>query len=294
MSAVDEFRRDGLRRLADLKARTVPWGAFRGALARRLGPTPTAQDVFDLGAHLKEVFTSHQRGRSQGELSRGGASWEILVCWYLNLVFWGTDAVAMRPVAANVPPVVREALSVRVKGVLTTKETDLLVIAVPSQPAGAVLDLDGIDRAVRANPRATTLGVIQCKTNWNDNSQIPMLWNIVYSATNLQVPNVSVGSMGVSPASFGGFSYAFVTVPTNTMKNGLEPFHDSTTAVVRVAGLSGGNYWGNPSKQGVADQISEYFGRNFASVFGGGVHHHLTTNVLSDPSVLRMFLDFDF
>jgi hypothetical protein len=250
--------------------------------------------VFDLGGHLKEVFMSHKRGRSQGDLSRGGASWEILACWYLNLVFWGTNAVAIRPNKIFVPPVVRDALSVEVKGVLTNKETDLLVIAVPPQPAGAVLNRDGIDREIRANPTATTLGVIQCKTNWNDNSQIPMLWNIVYSARNLQVPNVTVGAKGVSPASFGGFSYAFVTVPTNTMKDGREPFKASTTAVVRVLGLSGGNYWGNPSEIGVAHQVSEYFGRNFASVFSGGVHHHLTTNVLNDPSVLRKFLDFGF
>lgn len=294
MSAVDEFRRDVLRHLTALAARTIPWDDFRRSITHRLGTTPTAQDIFDLGGHLKEVFMSHRRTRSQGDLSRGGASWEILICWYLNLVFWGTDAVAIRPVAAVVPAVVREALSVRVKGVLTTKETDLLVIAVPSQPAGAVLDRDAIDRAIRANPTATALGVIQCKTNWNDNSQIPMLWNIVYSARNQQVPNVTVGAMGVSPASFGGFSYAFVTVPTNAMKNGQEPFSASTTAVVRVSGLSGGNYWGNPSKTGVADQVSEYFGRNFASVFSGGVHHHLATKVLNDPAILQMFLDFDF
>ena len=24
--------------------------------------------------------------------------------------------------------------------------------------------------------------IIQCKTNWNDNAQIPMLWDMVYSA----------------------------------------------------------------------------------------------------------------
>jgi hypothetical protein len=294
VSAVDPFRRFVLRQQAGLAARTVPWAQFRQEIERQLGPTPTAKQVFDLGAHLKEVFKSHERDRSASNLSRGGASWEILICWYLNLVFWDTDTVVIRPSAKLVPKVVRDALSVRVKGVLTTKESDLIVVSLPQQPPGVELDLARTDDLIRADPTRVAIGVIQCKTNWNDNAQAPMLWNIVYSARNLQVPGVTVGAGGFAPSSFGGFSYAFVTVPTNTEKAGKDAFKPSSTAVIRVAGLSGGNYWGSPSRARVADQVSEYFGHNFAPVFSGGVLHHLGTKVLQDSRIYQMFLDFDF
>jgi hypothetical protein len=209
-------------------------------------------------------------------------------------VFWDTDTVVIRPSAKLVPKVVRDALSVRVKGVLTTKESDLIVVSLPQQPPGVELDLARTDDLIRADPTRVAIGVIQCKTNWNDNAQAPMLWNIVYSARNLQVPGVTVGAGGFAPSSFGGFSYAFVTVPTNTEKAGKDAFKPSSTAVIRVAGLSGGNYWGSPSRARVADQVSEYFGHNFAPVFSGGVLHHLGTKVLQDSRIYQMFLDFDF
>jgi hypothetical protein len=294
VAALDDFRRLVLRNQVNLDARRVPWGQFRAEIDRHLGPRPTAQLVFDLGARLKQVFKSHVRDRSASSLSRGGASWEILVCWYLNFVFWNTDTVVIRPSAKLVPEVVRDALSIKVKGVLTTKETDLLVVSLPPQPPEMALGAEDVDALIRGDPTRVAIGVIQCKTNWNDNAQAPMLWNIVYSARNLHVPGVTVGTGGFAPSNFGGFSYAFVTVPTNTERAGKDAFKPSSTAVVRVAGLSGGNYWGCPSRAGVADQVSEYFGRNFAPVFSGGVLHHLGTKVLQDPKIYQMFLDFDF
>jgi len=291
---MDDFRRGVLRAVADLDARSIPWPAYRKTIDQILGSSPTPNGLYALGASLKKVFKSDPRGRGPGELSRGGASWEILVSWYLNLLFWGTDAVVVRPRAGLVPKVISDALSVRVKGVPTTKETDLVAFSVPSGPNLTGSAVSDMDDAIRANPQDCRLGVIQCKTNWNDNAQIPMLWNVIYSAKNLQVPNVTVGVNGFSPASFCAFSYAFVTVPTNTEKNGKDQFKATTTAVVRVSGLSGGNYWGNPSTVNIADQISEYCGRNFSPVFVGGVQHHLAKNVLADPAVLKMFLDFNF
>ena len=121
-----------------------------------------------------------------------------------------------------------------------------------------------------------------------------MLWNIVYAAQNLQVQNVVVGSNGYSPVSFGRFSYAFMTVPTNTEKDGKDNFKSTSTAVVRVQGMTGGNYWGNPSVSGIADSVAEYFGRNFGHVFDGGVQRHIAKNVIAHPDILEMFVNFDF
>ena len=294
MSQLDDFRYSCLKAVADLDARTKPWPGYRAELQKILGESPTAQDVFNVGALLKQVFKSEARTRSQSDLSRGGGSWEILITWYLNLVFWDTNVVVMRPTKKLLPTVVADAMAVKVKGVTTSKETDVIVIEVPKNNSSIDLDSKAIDQIIRSNPQGTSVGVVQCKTNWNDNAQIPMLWNIVYAAQNLQVQNVVVGSKGFSPSSFGKFSYAFMTVPTNTEKNGKDNFNSSSTAVVRVQGMTGGNYWGNPSKEGVADSISEYFGRNFNDVFEGGVQKHISTKLLTRPDVLQKFLDYDF
>ena len=283
-----------MRSVADLSARTVPWPGYRDEILSIVGPNPTAQDVFNIGSHLKQIFKTESRTRDQGDLSRGGASWEILVSWYLNLIFWDTNVVVMRPRKTLVPSVVSDALAVKVKGVVTGKETDVIAIEVPKTKNVIELDRGSINAAITANPELTRIGVVQCKTNWNDNAQIPMLWNIVYTAQNLHVQNVVVGSNGYSPASFGGVSYAFMTVPTNTEKDGKDNFKSTSTAVARVQGMSGGNYWGNPSISGIANSISEYVGTNFNHVFNGGVQNHISNALIANPEVLKMFIDFEF
>lgn len=294
MSAVDAYRTTCLRSLKNLKARTTPWPLYREAIAELLGEIPTAQNLFDLGSNLKKVFKTETRSRSQSDLSRGGASWEILVTWYLNLIFWDTNVIVMRPKKALTPKVVSDAMAVRVMGVHTNKETDVIAIEIPTAGHEGQMSRSEIDHAIRSNPLSAGIGVVQCKTNWNDNAQVPMLWNMIYAAQNLQIQNVAIGSNGVSPSSFSKFSYAFMTVPTNTEKDGKDNFKKDSTPVVRVQGLTGGNYWGNPTKSGVAASISEYFGHNFGHVFDGGVMNHIATKVLADEQLVTRFLNFDF
>lgn len=296
MEDLDKYRLDCLRAISQVPARIAAWPTVRDEIGKNLGTAPTANEVFALGSQLREVFKSYERSRSQSDLARGGKLWEVLIVWYLNLIFWRTSVVAMCPRKSLLPPVIGEALAVKIKGVVTTKEADVIVFELPMPEgdswaeSGTDLNRDSIDKLIRQNPNDTEVGVIQCKTNWNDNAQIPMLWNALYAAHDLKVDNVAVGINGYTPSSFRRFSYAFATVPTNT----VDSFKSNTTAVVRVQGLSGGNYWGRPSVEAVADSISEYFGRNFGHVFKGGVQNHVDKNVLADEEVLKKFLDFDF
>jgi len=294
MSAVDDYRLAWLKSVSNLQARTIPWPGYQAEIREIVGKSPDAQAIFEIGSKLKRIFKSETRTRSQSDLSRGGASWEILVTWYLNLVFWDTNVVAIRPTKQFLPSVVADAMAVTIKGVVTSKEADVIVIEVPKTSETMQKNQKAIDLAIRQNPKLASLGVVQCKTNWNDNAQIPMLWNLVYAAQNLSFANAAVGLNGFSPSSFGRFTYAFFTVPTNTEKDGKDNFRSDSTAVVRVQGMTGGNYWGNTSQSGVAASISEYFGRNFAHVFDGGVQHHIATRVLADPDVFENFLNFDF
>ena len=77
-------------------------------------------------------------------------------------------------------------------------------------------------------------------------------------------------------------------------KDGKDNYKTTSTAVVRVQGMTGGNYWGNPSSNGIADSIAEYFGRNFNHVFEGGVQNHIAKTLVANPEVLEMFINFDF
>jgi hypothetical protein len=106
------------------------------------------------------------------------------------------------------------------------------------------------------------LGIIQCKTNWNDSAQIPMLWDMVYSSDGFGKRNITVGTSAYSIRDLQSFWYAFATVPTTR-----GPFTSTKTNVLRVRGISGGNYWGQPTKSSVASSIKEIFCRNFRNAF---------------------------
>ena len=103
------------------------------------------------------------------------------------------------------------------------------------------------------------VGIIQCKTNWNENAQIPMLWDMIYTAGRFQGRQISVGINNYSIKHLGVFTYAFVTVPTNR----LELYKVDSLSVGRVKNLSGGNYWGYSTRNGVARNINEIF-QNYA------------------------------
>lgn len=292
MKPLDQYRLATLQDCASLPAITKTWPAFQPEIMRILGTSPTPSQIFSLGDHLAQIFQQQKWTLSQSDKGTAGNAWEILICWYLNMLLFGSEAVVLKPSKKFTPKVVQEALSVKVLGVATNKEADLLAFSLPTAALSGLPNRDDIDKEIRAMPKSCNLTVIQSKTNWNDNAQAPMLWDIVYNAQNLRLPTVVVGEGGFSPYSFQNFSYAFMTVPTNT--GGFAKFKPNTTAVVRVRGLSGGNYWGHPSVPRVADSISEFVGRNFQSQFSGAVQNHIQTNLLSEVGLLDRFLTFSF
>ena len=128
------------------------------------------------------------------------------------------------------------------------------------------------------------VGVIQCKTNWNDNAQIPMLWGIVYSSSGFTRHNISIGREGFSMKDLSRFTYSFVTVPTNNSE-----YKANSVAVKRVINLSGGNYWGKPSQSGVSNSIKEIFNRNFSEAWRRGSQRNDINN-----SIENFTQEFDY
>lgn len=164
------------------------------------------------------------------------------------------------------PRFITDAIAVKYNNFKSNTEADLIYIAFPRiidwpEKGEAEHYSAYFDRILSTSfsMKDIAVGVIQTKTNWNDNAQIPMLWDMVYSAKGFG-RNVTVGSKGRSIESFASFTYSFVTVPSQ--KDVDKSFKVTSTSVNRVRNISGGNYWGLPTKDGVADSLNEFIGRN--------------------------------
>jgi len=185
-------------------------------------------------------------------------------------------------------------ITVNYHNFVSNTESDLIAITFPDKPeytmnkdAISILDEDGLPVTLRVgrNNRYNLLPVlnalchrdftdleihiIQCKTNWNDNAQIPMLWDMIYSALHFRT-NVTVGKNGYAIADVARFTYSFVTVPTNRI-GGITA---NSTCVKRVTNITGGNYWGRPTANHVANSIKEMLQRNLST---GHIRNYLTT-----------------
>lgn len=249
------------------------WPVWRGEIDKLTNNLSNAVMVHQLGDKLRDVFFATNTGtRGQGDVSGGGAGWESLVTWYLNLVFSGTNAVAMRQSKSVVPNTLLDATTIRYGNHQTNTESDVCVIVYPADfkfPNADKNFMKNLDAEVAKRIGDTELGIIQCKTNWNDNAQIPMLWDMVYRASFGPGTGIHIGKHGYNIQHLQRFSYSFVTVPSQ--KAGSMPSKSTQMAVKRVSNLSGGNYWGMPTKSGVALSLSEIFDSNFSNAFNRNV-----------------------
>lgn len=280
--------------------------------------TYSPNGIFDLGDNLSNIFfTTRGTGRgghtttasANSTLSAAGHAWENLVTWYLNLCLAGTNAVAVK-YKSLIPESVRDSLTVQYGTYYSTSEMDIVVLVFPNlaeysvdfsrlRLSGSTVSVVPIGAGGRKPAFSQVLntlcdrdfiqlsvGIIQCKTNWNDSVQVPMLWDMIYSAsragTSFRSPTpIAVGRSGRSIRSLSDFSYSFVTVPTNNYTS----YSPSGLPVMRIQNVSGGNYWGYASVPRVALSLKEIFNRNFAGAYGATpIITHITTNVIPNLS----------
>ena len=283
-----EYARElSIKQLFSTEGFNSSWNTWRTVINNNhLSTPPTARQIFDLGDKLRDIFkTTGQAGRSQSDVSGGGTSWESLVCWYLNLCTTNRRTFVIKHHKNLIPDAINKAITVNYGNFRSNTESDLIAITFPNKNEYTI-DKDSInihdsnDNKIETYTRNKfnylgiinalverdfsdiEIHIIQCKTNWNDNAQIPMLWDAIYSAHNFR-NGISVGSEGYSIHDTQRFTYSFVTVPSNQLeKKGNRTYKNSSTAVLRVRNLSGGNYWGLPSEIGVANSIKELVERN--------------------------------
>lgn len=300
---IEYARRLSIENLFNLKGFSSSWPTWQNHIISKYLNTPeiSSNQIFNLGDFLREIFrTTSTSGRSQSSVSIGGASWEALVCWYLNLCTINRPVLIIKHNRNLIPTPISQAITVKYGSFHSNTESDLIAITFPDLPEYTndkdlikISNSEGNSIPVYTNrndnkqfnylPIINALAsrdfgkigihIIQCKTNWNDNAQIPMLWDSIYAAINF-ANNISVGSSGYSPKYCKTFSYSFVTVPSNSIinKNGNDIYKPTSTAVLRVRNLSGGNYWGLPDKQGVANSIKSLIEKNLSGDINKSIH----------------------
>jgi len=267
MKSVDEYREIVVKDLFKTKTMQNAWPIWKPQIDQKTRNLSDPDLIFDLGDHLSGIFLSTaEEGRGQNVLSAAGHAWEGLVTLYLNLVFSGTNAVAMKQKKSLVPKCLLDATSINYGSDQTNTESDVVVVVFPDgfdfTPLG--LTVPALSKAMSRNLNRFEMGVIQCKTNWNDNSQIPMLWDMIYRSRGFDENNISIGRNGHFVDDLRKFTYSFATVPTQK-----DPFKSSDMAVKRVRNLTGGNFWGKTTEPGIALGLKEIFSKNFRAAFAG-------------------------
>lgn len=296
MSIPDYFRKLSVESLFSTNTLQNCWPTWKNKINEILGEEFNETNLIDLGDKLSEIFVSTGgEGRGQSEVSAGGTAWESLVCWYINLCTIGSRTVAIRKMSL-VPKPIQDAITVNYGNFACNTESDITVVTFPdlidytSDIKSLIVNNNGVHiDAIKKNKFNTEIsdylcsrdfdsleiGVIQCKTNWNDNAQIPMLWDMIYSANGFSGRNITIGREGFNIHNANKFTYSFVTVPSNQRAN----YNSNSVAVKRVTNLSGGNYWGKPSEQHVARSLKEIFTNNFQAGYTKNIRTDIKANI---------------
>lgn len=245
------------------------WAIWKPIILEMCNNISDAKSILDIGDSLRDIFksTSPKDGRGgQSGVSAAGNLWESIIVWYMNLCLVGSRAVVIRK-SSRLPKPIRDALTVYYDNLACSAEPDLTVIVFPKKEEftgnpdlfltsrAKNIDNDKLSNEVAKYFELFQIGVIQCKSNWNENSQIPMLWDIVYNSGGIPAQNIMVGTETFNLKDLRRFTYSFVTMPSNQ----LDGYSPTRVEISRVRNLSGGNYWGVPTKNGVAKSIKEIF-----------------------------------
>jgi hypothetical protein len=254
------------------------WRTVRPQLLKHLHSPITHSTIIALGSQLGEIFSSQGDRRAGDALTTSeanrikataGYGWEDLICYYINLVYLSTNAIALTK--KYVPGLIKELLAVNFSGTNIDADIDLVIVCNSewgSLPAPAhasdKVTLKHVESHLHQTLDKTALILVQAKTNWNDTMQSAVLWNIVYKAAT----TVGLDKMGLTVGrsdshllkELGYFGYSLITVPSN--KSAFN-FNRDNVPVRRAHTMSAGHYWGYEGKSGIADSISSLFGKGY-------------------------------
>jgi hypothetical protein len=265
----EQYRSEALRRIFNLKSFTKDWPARKAQILSTLGPPAgwTAKSVVRLGDDMRDLFRLGApppgSGRTQSALASAGTVWEALVTYYLNLGYAGTDAVAIRE--TEVPECVTDALSVWSGANRLAADVDAMVLYIPGfsklPPAKSRVAMKRqVEELFATRFHEATVVILACKTSWADSIQTPMLWSLLYRLRRDRVVipgGFPIGSGVHSLDGLAGFSYTFVTVPSQDPAD----FTAGGFPALRAQTMSGGHHWGLKTKNTVAPSLAEFYAR---------------------------------
>ena len=132
MEAIHEFKLRYLKQLSSVNSLSNSWEIWGEKLNNLIDEDNWGESAFNIGDNLSEVFLSTKdKGRSQSGVSGGGAGWECLVTWYLNLLLIDTNVIAVRQNKDFVPECISDCLTVTISNTQTNTESDILVYSIP-------------------------------------------------------------------------------------------------------------------------------------------------------------------
>lgn len=295
MQLLEEYRKEVIKYIFTISSFSSAWeNSWKNKIQNLLleeGLTPE-EKLLKIGSNAREIFLSTGGSeRGQGEVSSAGVAWESFLTWYLNIGLINTRTIIIKPKKEFNFECVQNIITVNYGDFVSSSETDLIAITFPKEEEtaftlselkkfdGKILDINDLknpnglnlkemniflNKILVNNISKIKINVIQCKTNWNDNAQIPMGWDMIYSSTGFQGRDISIGKSGFSIHKVRDFKYSFITVPT---QKDLNTFKSNTTSVLRVKNLSGKNFWGVQTKKDVAFSLGDIFMENFFESF---------------------------
>ena len=254
------------------------WKKWHPVITDLIGSPPQANKIFDLGDHLREImFSAYEKidkptlSETQSMKSKSGALWESLLAWYCNLCLIGTRSVVIKKSKSLVPSQFLDAITADYGTQQEDSEADVLTLTFPD--GVDFTSFQPLEKLVDEHFKDFELGVISCKTPWNDFSVIPQHWNMVYNLAinNPDALEMKIGINDWDITVLKKFFYAFATLPSQKP----EIIKSTGLPVVRLKKLSGGNFWGMPSKKDIAKSMKEIFKENFSSSIGDGIESNL-------------------
>ena len=277
-SIIEQLRNDAVSKLFTTPSMEKAWEKWHPLITNLIGSPPQADKIFDLGDHLRDImFSAYEKidtptlSETQSMKSRSGVLWESLLVWYCNLCLIGTRSVVIKKSKSLVPSQFLDAITADYGTQQEDSEADVLTLTFPD--GMDLTSFQTLEKLVDEHFKDFELGVISCKTPWNDFSVIPQHWNMVYNLAinNPDALEMKIGINDWDVTVLKKFFYAFATLPSQKP----EIIKSTSLPVVRLEKLSGGNFWGLPSKKGIAKSMKEIFKKNFSSSIGDGIESNL-------------------
>ena len=275
---IEQLRNDAVSKLFTTPSMEKAWEECHPFIINLIESPPQADKIFDLGDHLREImFSSYQEieNPTQSEIqsmkSTSGVLWESLLAWYCNLCLIGTRSVVIKKSKSLVPSQFLDAITADYGTQQEDSEADLIALTFPNKVD--FTSFPTLKKLVDEHFKDFELGVISCKTPWNDFTVIPQHWNMVYNLAinNPDALEMKIGINDWDVTVLKKFFYAFATLPSQKP----EIIKSTSLPVVRLEKLSGGNFWGLPSKKDIAKSMKEIFKKNFSSSIGDGIESNL-------------------